>query len=174
MNLAQMTRGLTLKESDHETGDITQILCIRGSVRDSPRRDGGAWRGPSGSAAPAFASKPGHRRCVVRCRAGGSLLGLRLRCHYARAGCDSDRTVRDALCRAERDEVRGRFRTALGLVAAEQGCRTPKTGESRFVSGPGRPGLIRLMDKMPDSRLLEGRFMTVNHRIGTPRERRVP
>ena len=28
------------------------------------------------------------------------------------------------------------------------------------------------MDKMPDARLLEGKFMTVNHGLGTPRERR--
>lgn len=35
-----------------------------------------------------------------------------------------------------------------------------------------RPTLLASMDKMPDARLLEGKFMTVNHGFCTPRERR--
>ena len=35
-----------------------------------------------------------------------------------------------------------------------------------------RPALIESMHKMPDARFLEGNFMTVNHGLGTPRERR--
>ena len=35
-----------------------------------------------------------------------------------------------------------------------------------------RPALLASMDKMPDARLLEGKFMTVNHGLCTPRERR--
>jgi len=35
-----------------------------------------------------------------------------------------------------------------------------------------KPALLASMDKMPDARLLEGKFMTVNHGLGTPRERR--
>ena len=34
-----------------------------------------------------------------------------------------------------------------------------------------RPTLLGSMSKMPDGRMLEDRFMTVNHGIGTPRER---
>ena len=34
-----------------------------------------------------------------------------------------------------------------------------------------KPTLLALMDQMPDARLLEGTFMTVNHGLGTPRER---
>ena len=36
-----------------------------------------------------------------------------------------------------------------------------------------KPTLLASMSKMPDARLLEGRFMTVNHGLGTPRVRRV-
>jgi polar amino acid transport system substrate-binding protein len=35
-----------------------------------------------------------------------------------------------------------------------------------------KPDLLNSMDKMPEARLLEGKFMTVNHGLGTPRERR--
>ncbi len=35
-----------------------------------------------------------------------------------------------------------------------------------------RPNLLESMDKLPDARLLDGKFMTVNHGLGTPRERR--
>lgn len=35
-----------------------------------------------------------------------------------------------------------------------------------------KPTLINFSGKMPDTRLLEGRFMTLNHGIGTPRKRR--
>jgi polar amino acid transport system substrate-binding protein len=35
-----------------------------------------------------------------------------------------------------------------------------------------RPTLLEAMDKMPDARLLAGNFMTVNHGLGIPRERR--
>ena len=35
-----------------------------------------------------------------------------------------------------------------------------------------KPVLLESMDKMPGARLLEGRFMTVNHGLCTPRERR--
>jgi polar amino acid transport system substrate-binding protein len=35
-----------------------------------------------------------------------------------------------------------------------------------------KPALLESMDKMPDARLLEGKFMTVNHGLGAPRERR--
>jgi polar amino acid transport system substrate-binding protein len=34
-----------------------------------------------------------------------------------------------------------------------------------------RPALLEFMDKMPDARLLDGKFMTVNHGLGTPRDR---
>jgi len=34
-----------------------------------------------------------------------------------------------------------------------------------------KPALLDAMDKMPDARLLEGGFMTVNHGLGTPRGR---
>ncbi len=35
-----------------------------------------------------------------------------------------------------------------------------------------KPDLLTSMDKMPQARMLEGQFMTVNHGIGTPRARR--
>jgi polar amino acid transport system substrate-binding protein len=35
-----------------------------------------------------------------------------------------------------------------------------------------KPALFESMDKVPNARLLEGKFMTVNHGLGTPRERR--
>jgi len=35
-----------------------------------------------------------------------------------------------------------------------------------------KPMLLASMDKMPNARLLEGKFMAVNHGIGAPRERR--
>jgi polar amino acid transport system substrate-binding protein len=35
-----------------------------------------------------------------------------------------------------------------------------------------KPALLESMDKMPDARLLDGKFMTVNHGLGVPRERR--
>lgn len=35
-----------------------------------------------------------------------------------------------------------------------------------------KPALLESMDRMPDARLLDGKFMTVNHGLGTPRERR--
>ena len=34
-----------------------------------------------------------------------------------------------------------------------------------------KPAVLESMAKMPDARLLEGKFMTVNHGLGTPRER---
>jgi len=34
-----------------------------------------------------------------------------------------------------------------------------------------KPNLLESMGKMPDGRMLEGRFMTVNHGLGTPRAR---
>jgi len=34
-----------------------------------------------------------------------------------------------------------------------------------------KPTLLESMQKIPDARLLEGKFMTVNHGLGTPRER---
>ena len=34
-----------------------------------------------------------------------------------------------------------------------------------------KPDLLNSMDKMPDARMLEGKFMTVNHGLGTPRAR---
>jgi polar amino acid transport system substrate-binding protein len=34
-----------------------------------------------------------------------------------------------------------------------------------------KPALLNSMDKMPDARMLEGKFMTVNHGLGTPRDR---
>ena len=36
-----------------------------------------------------------------------------------------------------------------------------------------KPALLESMDKLPDARFLEGRFMTVNHGLGIPRERLV-
>jgi len=35
-----------------------------------------------------------------------------------------------------------------------------------------KPMLLESMNKIPDARLVEGRFMAVNHGLGTPRERR--
>jgi polar amino acid transport system substrate-binding protein len=35
-----------------------------------------------------------------------------------------------------------------------------------------KPALLASMSKLPDARLLEGKFMTVNHGLGTPRARR--
>ena len=35
-----------------------------------------------------------------------------------------------------------------------------------------KPTLLESMGKLPDGRMLEGKFMTVNHGLGTPRERR--
>jgi polar amino acid transport system substrate-binding protein len=35
-----------------------------------------------------------------------------------------------------------------------------------------KPALLEAMDKMPEARLVEGNFMTVNHGLGTPRDRR--
>ena len=35
-----------------------------------------------------------------------------------------------------------------------------------------KPDLLNSMDKMPEARMLEGKFMTVNHGLGTPRARR--
>jgi polar amino acid transport system substrate-binding protein len=34
-----------------------------------------------------------------------------------------------------------------------------------------RPALLESMDRMPEARLLDGKFMTVNHGLGTPRDR---
>ena len=34
-----------------------------------------------------------------------------------------------------------------------------------------KPALLESMSKIPDGRLLEGKFMTVNHGLGVPRER---
>ena len=34
-----------------------------------------------------------------------------------------------------------------------------------------KPALVESMGKLPDARLLEGTFMTVNHGLGTPRDR---
>ncbi len=34
-----------------------------------------------------------------------------------------------------------------------------------------KPALLESLDKMPDARLLEGKFMTVNHGLGIPRDR---
>ncbi len=34
-----------------------------------------------------------------------------------------------------------------------------------------KPALLESMDKLPDGRLLDGKFMTVNHGLGVPRER---
>ena len=34
-----------------------------------------------------------------------------------------------------------------------------------------RPAILELMDKLPDARLLDGNFMTVNHGVATPRAR---
>lgn len=34
-----------------------------------------------------------------------------------------------------------------------------------------KPALLDTLDKMPDARMLEGKFMTVNHGLGTPRGR---
>ena len=36
-----------------------------------------------------------------------------------------------------------------------------------------KPALLESMDRMPDARILEGKFMTVNHGLGTPRDRLV-
>jgi polar amino acid transport system substrate-binding protein len=36
-----------------------------------------------------------------------------------------------------------------------------------------KPALLESMDKLPDARLLEGTFMTVNHGLATPRARNV-
>ena len=35
-----------------------------------------------------------------------------------------------------------------------------------------KPDLLNFMDKMPEARLLDGKFMTVNHGLGTPRAQR--
>jgi len=35
-----------------------------------------------------------------------------------------------------------------------------------------KPALLESMNRMPDARLLDGKFMTVNHGLGIPRERR--
>jgi len=35
-----------------------------------------------------------------------------------------------------------------------------------------KPDLLKAMGKMPEARMLEGKFMTVNHGLGTPRARR--
>ena len=35
-----------------------------------------------------------------------------------------------------------------------------------------KPALLESMDRLPDARMLEGKFMTVNHGLGTPRDRR--
>jgi len=35
-----------------------------------------------------------------------------------------------------------------------------------------KPALLESMDKLPDARMLDGNFMTVNHGLATPRERR--
>jgi polar amino acid transport system substrate-binding protein len=44
-------------------------------------------------------------------------------------------------------------------------------GRADAVAGL-RPMLLNSMDRMPDARLLDGKFMAVNHGLGTPRERR--
>lgn len=36
-----------------------------------------------------------------------------------------------------------------------------------------KPALLESMDKLPDARLIDGKFMTVNHGLGTPRDRGV-
>lgn len=45
-------------------------------------------------------------------------------------------------------------------------------GRNAEVLAGLRPALLEAMDKLPDARFLEGRFMTVNHGLGVPRERR--
>lgn len=57
--------------------------------------------------------------------------------------------------------------------------RTKSPGESIAVFNDGRadalaglrPALLASLDKTPDTRLLDGNFMTVNHGLGTPRDR---
>jgi polar amino acid transport system substrate-binding protein len=34
-----------------------------------------------------------------------------------------------------------------------------------------KPALLDVMAKLPDGRMLDGKFMTVNHGLGVPRER---
>jgi polar amino acid transport system substrate-binding protein len=46
-----------------------------------------------------------------------------------------------------------------------------KEGQADVLAGL-RPMLLESMRELPDARLLEGRFMAVNHGVGTPRERR--
>lgn len=58
-------------------------------------------------------------------------------------------------------------------------ARTKSSGESIAAFNEGRadalaglrPALLDSMNKTPDTRLLDGNFMTVNHGLGTPRER---
>jgi polar amino acid transport system substrate-binding protein len=45
-------------------------------------------------------------------------------------------------------------------------------GRRADVLAGWKPALLESMDKVPNARLLEGKFMTVNHGLGTPRERR--
>lgn len=50
------------------------------------------------------------------------------------------------------------------------GIEVFKSGSTHALAGL-RPALIECMDQMPDARMLEGNFMTVNHGLGTPRGR---
>jgi polar amino acid transport system substrate-binding protein len=57
--------------------------------------------------------------------------------------------------------------------------RTRNFGESMALFNEGaadvvaglKPTLLDSMDKMPAGRMLEGKFMTINHGLGTPRDR---
>lgn len=50
------------------------------------------------------------------------------------------------------------------------GIEVFKTGSTHALAGL-RPALIECMDQMPEARMLDGNFMTVNHGLGTPRGR---
>ncbi len=60
--------------------------------------------------------------------------------------------------------------TLLRTTSFDDSIDALNTGRADVVAGL-RPALLEAMHKMPDARLLEGRFMTVNHGLGIPRGR---
>jgi polar amino acid transport system substrate-binding protein len=45
-----------------------------------------------------------------------------------------------------------------------------KNGGAEALAGL-KPAMLDAMPQLPDARMLEGKFMTVNHGLGTPRDR---
>lgn len=60
--------------------------------------------------------------------------------------------------------------TVVRTASFEESIAALNAGRVDVLSGL-RPALLESMDKMPDARMLDGRFMTVNHGLAIPRGR---